>query len=400
MDSLTLEIELSQPSSDFIYVIGMPGCWLYPKEAVDYYGDSLNYLAIGTGSFTFDLNAKDGIINLVKNQQYWEKDASGIQLPYLDSIIVYHILDKTEELKLFRQGKLDMVFDLPLDLLDMVVGNLNEAQGGDNARFKMQVSPAFGIQYFGFLNKSAVFKDKRVRLAFNLAMDREMLINDVLQGDGVAAQNGIVPPWFLGDDYIQKVGFKYNPEKAQELLAEAGYPNGKGFPQVELDISLTQKNALKVATFFQKMLRQNLNIELKIHELSRADLLNQSEMGKSDFFDSRWYADYPSPENFLQLLFSKNAPANDNERAYLNTTRYNNPKFDSIFELSLATTNSDLKKSLYRAADEIVVEDAPIMPLYYLEFTRLLSSRVQNMPQNALEYRDFSRVYLSAPKGN
>lgn len=393
-DDYTLEIELEYPFAGFVNILGQSGCWVFPQEAEEKYGVDMRIHPVGTGPFVVKrLKENDGII-LVRNEGYWRKDEYGNQLPYLDGIRFSFVNEKKTELLDFRKGKLDMIFTLPLELVDEVMGELDDARKHGNLNFEVQNIPALTVQYYGFQHKSELFSDKRVRQAFNYAIDRKKILDYTLRGEGQAGSFGIVPPAFKKYNYDSLRGYRFNPEKAQALLAEAGYPKGAGFPKLSLDLNRGGSNNIIVAEAIQKMLKENLGVQIDLTELSTAQHFDRAETGKSLFWKDQWLADYPDPETFLNLLYGKHVPASLEEKSYINSVRYESSRFDSIFQLAIRETDHTKRYELYQMADQIAIDDAAIMPIYYGEFTRLLHKHVRNFPQNGMEYRDLSEVYF------
>ncbi|GAB4249133.1 MAG: ABC transporter substrate-binding protein [Vicingaceae bacterium] len=398
IDDYTIQVELDYPFAGFLNIMSHPAAWVYPKEAVDTYGIDMRINCVGTGPFKIK-NLKEGeAVILERNPNYWGVDEYGNQLPYLDAIKVSFIKEKKTELLEFRKGNLDMVFRLPLEMIKDVVGELEDAKKGGNTPFVMQVVPAMSVYYFGFQNKLPPFDNKKVRQAFNYAIDRDKIVNYTLQGEGRPANHGIVPP-FKGYDYENVKGYTYDPEKAKTLLAEAGYPNGKGFPAITLQINSGGGDRnVQTAEVIQKMLQENLNVSVNIEIMQFAQHLENLETGKALFWRTGWVADYPDPENFLNLLYGKHVPDDINTKSYINSVRYQSPIFDSLFETALREIDFKKRMELFRQADQVAIDDAAVMPIFYDENTRLLQEHVKNFPANAMEYRDFSEVYFKYPE--
>jgi oligopeptide transport system substrate-binding protein len=401
IDDYTLQIDLENPFPGFLKILCHNGCWVYPQEAYDKYGIEMRIKCVGTGAFTMKKVKEGEAVILQKNINYWKYDEHGNQLPYLDAIKISFLKEKKSELLEFRKGNLDMVFKLPLEMIDDVLGELDEAKRGGNSPFQMQVSPAFSVQFYGFQHQSELFSNKDLRLAFNHAIDREALVKYTLQGDGTTANYGIVPPGFKGYDYAGIRGHKFDPKKAKDLLAKAGYPKGKGFPELTLQINSGGSINEQVAEAIQSMIKEHLNIALKLEILPFAQHLENVEAGKALFYRTAWIADYPDPENFLSLLYGKHVPDNINEKSsYLNSMRYKSAEFDALLDKARTTIDEKERFELYKQADQVALDDAALLPIYYDEYTRLLQMNVKNFPQNAMEYRDFTAVYFEKEAAN
>lgn len=394
IDEHTLQITLLESNAGFLNLLAQTYCAVYPKEALDKYGIDMRIKCVGTGPFYLKEAKEGNYAILSRNDHYWGSDEFGNKLPYLDAIKVSFIKEKKAELLEFKKGNLDMVYRLPLEMISDVVGELEEAQAGGNPAFQMQVMAGATSNYYAFQHQSNVFKNKKVRQAFNYAIDREALVNHTMQGDGQVAKYGIVPPCFKTYDATKVNGYTFDIDKARKLMAEAGYPNGKGFPEMSVLINSGGSRNTQIAEVVQKMLQENIGVTIKINVMPFAQYLDESENGKSVFFKKGWVADYPDAENFLNNLYGQNIPATVNERSFINTSRYNNPQFDSLFYLALHEKDITIREQLLQQADQLQTNDAAVLMLYYSENTRLVQLGIKNLTQNSMEYRDFSHVYI------
>ena len=394
VDDYTVQIDLNYPFAGFLKILSHSACWVYPKEAYDTYGIDMRINCVGTGAFKVKKIKEGETVILEANENYWGVDEHDNKLPYLKGVKFSFIKEKKAELLEFKKGNLDMVFRLPLEMIKDVVGELEDAKKGGNTPFVMQVVPAMSVFYYGFQHKLPPFDSKEVRQAFNHAIDRESIVTYTLQGEGRPGLHGIVPP-FKGYDYENVKGYEYNPEKAKELMAAAGYPDGNGFPEITLQINSggADRN-VQTAEVIQKMLQDNLGIKVNIEIMQFGQHLESLETGKAIFWRSGWIADYPDPENFLNLLYGKHVPDELETNSYINSVRYQNETFDSLFNAASREIDDTKRYELFRLADQKAIEDAALMPIFYDENTRLLQVKVKNFPANAMEYRDMSKVYF------
>ena len=393
IDDQTLEIKLICPFAGFVNILSTPGCWIYPQEALDKYGVEMRTKCVGTGAFQVKTVKEGDAVFLERNPNYWGVDEFGNTLPYLDAVKFSFIKEKKSELLEFKREKLDMVFQIPVESISDILGDLEHAKEA-NAPFNLQVIPAMSVFYFGFQIQSDIFDKKEVRLAFNYAIDREKIVTYTLQGGGVPGIYGIVPPSFKEYDSKSLKGFYFDPDKARKLLAAGGYPGGKGFPKLTLQINSGGSRNIQIAEVIQKMLKENLSIDIGFNILPIAEHLERLETGKALFWRTGWVADYPDPETFLTLLYSKHIPKDLKEKSYLNSVRYKSEKFDSLFFAALRETNIEKRMKLYLQADQVAIDDAAIMPIFYDENYRLVQTYVKSFPANAMEYRDLTRVYF------
>ncbi|MEZ5022224.1 MAG: ABC transporter substrate-binding protein [Chitinophagales bacterium] len=206
-----------------------------------------------------------------------------------------------KQLEQFEKGELDMVYRIPLEAKDNIV-DMDDNLLGKYQKYQLQARPVLAIQYYGFLNVDPVFKSKEVRQAFCYAIDREKICDFTLKGTGFPANYGIIPPGTGSYDATKVKGYTFNPEKAQELMAQAGYKNGEGFPSLTLQINSGGKRNESVAEAVEKMLEENLNIDIEIARMPFAQHTEAVESAKFQFWRLGWVADYPDPENFLTLF--------------------------------------------------------------------------------------------------
>lgn len=394
IDENTLQITLNQPFGGFLSILALPYCYLFPPEAYKKYGKEMRTNAVGTGPFYLKAIKENEAIILLKNPNYWRKDKFGNQLPYLDGIKISFINDQMAELRELSNGNLDMIYRLPAEVADEIVdrqGILQEKY----QNYQYQQKTSLDIQYYGFLNAGKIFNNKPLRQAFCYAIDRQKICDLTLKGSAEPALHGIVPPSMTAYPINTLKGYTFNPNTAKELLAKAGFANGQGFPPLTLQLNSGGKRNEQVAEAIQKMLQENLNININIIKVPFAQHLESLEAGKVDFYRMGWLADYPDPENFLSLFYGKNAPETLAESAYLNTFRYKNAAYDALYLEALKTNDVTKRNELYAKAEQLAIDDAVVLPLYHSKDQRLLQKYVQNFPQNAMEFRYFGEVYFA-----
>ncbi|HLP14286.1 MAG TPA: ABC transporter substrate-binding protein [Flavobacteriales bacterium] len=394
VDDYTLTIELNYSFAGFTKILIHPACFIYPEEAVKKYGDDMRTKCVGTGPFKVKL-IKEGYVILTRNDNYWMKDEWDNQLPYLNGVKITFIKEKKTELMEFRKRALDMVWKLPVDEIPNILTNFDQAKNGGNIDFELQSVNALSTQYYAFLCNSDMFKDKRVRQAFNYAIDRDKICEFVLQGEGEPAKFGFVPPFPGYSSYQNIKGYTYDVQKAKSLMAQAGFPNGRGFPEVTLQLNSGGSTNKVVAEAVQNMLRENLGIKVNMDILPLPEHLNRLEHGKSNFWRISWIADYPDPENFLSLFEGSGVPAEMDARAFPNSSRFVSAAYDTLLRKALVEIDETKRNDIYAQLDQMIIDEAVVMPIYYDYFIRLLQRNVRNMPINGMEYRDFTKVYFS-----
>ncbi len=397
IDDYTIQITLEQSFPDFIRLLVTPFTYVFPKEAYEQYGSQgMRTRPVGSGPFYVKRLQEGQFVSMLKNENYWGKDAQGNQLPYLDGIRVGFIKEQKSALLEFEKGNLDMLYRLPLEMVENIMTNERQLKP-KYEQYQLQISPTMSFQYYGFQHKIPPFDDVNLRKAFNYAVDRKKVIDFVLKGLGQQAFGGAVPPIFkeyTGYDASKVKGYEYSPEKALEYLEKAGYPQGKGLESVTLQINSGGGRNELIAEAIAKQLEQTLGIEIKLTQLPFPEHLDACETGKAVFWRAGWVADYTSPENFLRLYYGKSVPKDMETNSYLNTVRYTNAAYDKKFDQAMATVNTEARQAIYTDLEQMIVDDAVVMPLYFNEEVRLLQGNVRNLPQNAMEYRYFRDTYF------
>jgi peptide/nickel transport system substrate-binding protein len=200
---------------------------------------------------------------------------------------------------------------------------------------------------------------------------------------GIPAESGFVPTGLPSFDSTLVKGYRYDPTLARTLLKEAGFTNGKSLPQIKL---LTIPIYANLADYIVKQLEE-IGFKIQVEVVQKSLLLDMTSNSKALFFRGSWIADYPDAENYLSVFYSKNpAPPN--------YTRYNNSAFDAMFEKALAETNDSVRYGLYRQADQIMIKDAPVVPLWYDVVIRLVQPSVKNFQPNALNLLELRSVKM------
>lgn len=201
---------------------------------------------------------------------------------------------------------------------------------------------------------------------------------------GTPAESGFVPMGLPSFDAQEVTGYHFDPSKSKQLLAEAGFPGGKGLPTIKL---LTIAMYSDMGDFIAKQLG-DIGIPIQVETVQKALLLDMTSNSRALFFRGSWIADYPDAENYLSVFYSRNpAPPN--------YTRYKNPKFDALFEKALTEENDSARYELYRQADQLVMNDAPVVPLWYDQAIHLVHPHVSGFQPNALNLLELRRTFYS-----
>jgi len=388
----TINIYLSNPFPPFLGILTMQYFSVVPHEIVEHFKNDFRRNPVGTGPFKFKMWDEGNKMVFLKNENYFEKDTKGVQLPYIDGVSITFIKDKDMEFLKFLTKNIDFINGAEGDNKDAIFtsdGNLNPEQ---QEQFNMMKNPQLNTEYLGILvddeldivTKSPLRK-KLVRQAIGYGFDKKNMMAYLRNNIGTPANAGFIPkglPSF--NDSIVK-GYSYNPEKAKELLFSAGFPNGEGLPEITL---YTSKDYVDLCEFIQHQLNE-IGFKIKI-DLNPGITLNELiARSKVNFFRKSWIADYPDAENYLALFYSKNfAPHGPNY------THFKNFDFDKLYEMAQSETNDSLRHHYYREMDQILIEEAPIIPLYYDESVRLVQKSIKNFGVNPLNLLTLKEIKI------
>jgi oligopeptide transport system substrate-binding protein len=355
---------------------------------------------IGTGPFIFSGYLAGDVRKtiLVRNVDYYLADVNGNTLPYLDSLIFVFQGRKLEQLDLFEMKQLDIITGLPPSrITKMLEGRIKDFNSSPPL-FVMHDNPLLFTNYYFFNMTDPRFQNVKVRQAFNYAIDREKLGREVLRNQYYElGYYGMVPPIsaaFRGYDFsgVREASYSFDPEKARKLLAEAGFPNGKGFGSINLRYNIGDVNSA-VADEVAQQIFQVLNINVNIDGSTFEQKDSDASMAKGDLFRSAWAGDYPNPETFLSNFYGKYVPEGTDQPSRLNQSRYRNELFDQLFEQAKNSTKLSEAMSYYAKAEKVLMQDPPIIPLWYSGDIQIVYSDVRNLHFNALNMFNFLEVY-------
>jgi len=371
-------IKLKQPFPAFLGLLSMRFCSVVPKEAIDFYGTDFRSNPVGTGPFQFKLWEENVKLVLRKNPNYFEVDEQGNKLPYLEAIAITFLPDKQSEFLQFIQGKLDFISGLDNSYKDEIVTTNGELQEKYNDQIKLITSPYLNTEYLGFFMETEIseIQSKKLRQAINYGFDRVKMITYLRNGMGIPAVNGFIPKGLPGFNAIE--GFSYQPEKAKDLVNEFKTETGIKNPTISIG---TNSQYLDLCEFIQREL-EKIGITTSIDVMPPSTLRQMKSSGELAIFRASWIADYPDAENYLSLFYSPNFTPNGP-----NYTHFKNKIFDSLYIEALQISDIKQRKFLYTKMDSIVIEEAPVVPLFYDMAVRFVNKKVSGLginPQNFL----------------
>ena len=392
LNDSTFQVRLAKPFPAFMSLLTAQYCSVVPKEVVEHYGKDFRSHPIGTGPFKFKYWKEDEILVLLKNEKYWEKDGD-TRLPYLDAVKVTFINDKQSAFMNFIKKELDFFDKVDGSYRDDILTKSGKMTSKYKGEFQIRKGPYLCTEYLGILVdtskaivKHSPLRNKKVRQAINYAIDKKKLIKYLRNSIGSPATSGFVPAGMPGFDSTAVKGYSYNPKKAAALLSEAGYPDGKGMPMITLSASTTSRDLIE---FIQGELSE-IGIKVKVEVNPAASLRDMMSKNEVTFFRGSWIADYPDAENYLSVFYSKNrVPFGPNYTGYFND------KFDSLFEQSYYEADPEKRYAIYHQMDNMILEHASIVPIYYDQSVVMLQNNISGYPMNPLNLMILKRVKKS-----
>lgn len=389
----TLKVYLQDKFPPFLQILAMPYTFVVPHEAIEKYGKDIARHPVGTGPFKFKEWDEGNSLTLVKNGRYWRKDPQNNALPYLDAVQVTFMADKNQEYLSFTKGNLEFISGIDPSIIDQVLKKDGSVKDDVSQKFVVQKVPYMNTEYLGFVvdpekydDKNHPFLNKKIRQALSYAVNREEIVSFLRNNLGIPAHSGFVPAAMPSFDEGTVTGYRYDPDKAKQLFKEAGYgEGGKAFPEVTLN---TTPNHKEISEQLQKQWAQVLGIKLNLEVNNFAAHQEMVDNGKVKFFRGSWLGDYPDEENFLSCFYSKNfSPAGPNK------TRYSNPDFDERYEV-IHHESGFKRHEHYHGLDQTVMNDAPVIVLFYDEVLRLHQKDVLGLPPNRMNNLILERVDL------
>jgi len=336
LDDYTLQITIDAPKVYFLQKLAHPCAYVVDRENVESGADWWRH-PNGTGPFKLKQWEKDKLLILERNDSYYG------QLPELKQVVFK--LWGGVPMMLYEKGEIDLTH-VPGVAIERVLDPTNPLH-----RELVEV-PQLSIFYLGFNCARPPFDDPKVRQAFSLAVDKDKIIRLVLKGM-VKRADGILPPGLPGYN-PDLIGLTYDPERAKQLLQESKY--GEDLPPLILTTA-GRGELSNLDGALVDMWRGNLGVEVKVRQLEPEKYAYVLREEKDHMFELGWVADYPDPQNFLDVLFHSGAEENIGE--------YHNPRFDALLEQARAERDGKARLALYRQAEELLVQDAACLPLFF-----------------------------------
>ncbi|WP_243299428.1 ABC transporter substrate-binding protein [Bacillus litorisediminis] len=343
VDPYTVEFKLTRPLAPFLKNLAMSPFAIASPTAIEEYGDKFTENPVGTGPYIFQEWKRNDRITIVKNENYWDPE-----FPKLETIIFRSIPDNSARLNALMSGEVDLIDGVNYSDMPQIEANPD-----------LQVfnRPSMNVAYLGLTATREPFNNKLVRQAINHAIDKQAIIDAFFEGAAQPAVNPM-PPVIAGyNDEIQ--GYEYDPEKAKQLLEEAGYPDGFEMELWAMPVPRPyMPNGQKVAEAIQANLA-DVGIKATIVTYEWGVYLEKARLGEADAFLLGWTGDNGDADNFLYVLLDKDSIGSNNY------TYYSNDQLHEILIQAQSETDPATREALYKQAQEIIHEDAPWVPLVH-----------------------------------
>jgi peptide/nickel transport system substrate-binding protein/oligopeptide transport system substrate-binding protein len=372
LDRYTVQVALNEAVAPFVSILAVGHAKIVPKEVVERQGEAFGAHPIGTGPFKFVRWERGKEIVLVTNPDYFGGS------PKL-SRIVYRVFQGEQFDRMYEEFQKGHLEDSPIP-----TQSYRQIVTERNHNYVKR--PMLSVRFYGFNTRQRPLDDRRVRQALIYAIDRQALIDEVFLGRYATAR-GILPPGTQGFNPNLK-GYSYDPQKARELLAQAGYPEGRGLPPISVWSSVRHEGIVREHEQIKKYL-EAIGARGEFHYLTDwPEFSKRLTEGKLPVFLYAWFADVPDPDNFLFKLFHSRSPRN--------FFGYTNPVVDGL--LLQARRESDLQRAvdLYRRAEQLIIDDAPIIPVWHYTYERLFQPYVRSVEVNGLgdPYIPLRKIWL------
>ncbi len=374
-DPYTLIVELVSPTPFFLQLLDHHSFYPVNRKVVEAHGDFYDRLNtwtraenfVGNGAFTVDTWTVNQSIELKRNPHYWNQDRI-----HLKRLVYFPIDNKLAEERAFRSGQVHLTTTPQMATEKIAVYKEKNPES-------LKIVTTYSSYYYEFNTTKPPFDNPLVRKAFAYAVDRDLIVGSVTKG-GEDPAYSVIPNDPQG--YIPNKLFEFNVEKAKQYLADAGYPNGEGFPVTELLYNNDEVHK-KVALALQQMLKTNLNINVQLFNQEWKVYLKSRKNKDYDFARAGWIADYVDPSNFFELFFSYSQN---------NRTGWGSDKYDELVKLAQSAKTQEERFALFEEANEILFEDMPVLPVFYYSDVNLVLPTVEGWYENVMHYYRYHDV--------
>ena len=370
-DDRTLVVNLRHPASYFLAITTFEVTFPQRRDVIEKHDTRWTEPEniVTNGPFRMTSWRHENEIELRANEKFFRGK------PTLEKVTMFMVNEKTTAVTMFEQGNLDFM-DESHSIPPLDKPRLSKMRG-------FKVVPQLRGEYYSFAVDRKPFDDLKLRKAFALAIDREVLPK-ILQGGPTPATSWI-PPGMLAHN--PEIGLKFDPAEARRLLKEAGYPDGKGLPPIVLGYNTDEEKKL-VAEAIQSMWQKHLGVVVRLENQEWKVFLKKLQTDPFPLFRSGWGADYPDPDNFMKLFTSSSGN---------NHGRWKNPRYDELLELAAREQDAKKRSQLYDQAQRLLTEaDVAIVPLYWKSEATMLNPKFTGLEYNSMARMDLRHVRPAA----
>ena len=375
IDEKTLEVTLEGPTPYFPNMLKHYSFFPVNPRAVEEHGGMTDRQSgwstvenfVGNGPFKLKSWVTNQMIEVERNTDYWDNETTK-----LNGIRFFPIENPSTEETMYRSGRLHLTSTVPQDKIPSLQESVPD---------QLRIEPYLGSYFYRVNVTRAPFDNPKVRQALAVSFDKQLLVDKVTKG-GQAPATGFVPAGIPGYDVSTKV--QYDPELGKKLLAEAGYPNGEGFPTSEILIN-TSEGHRKIAEAMQAMWKENLNIDVGIYNQEWKVYLDSQSSLDYDLSRSGWIGDYVHPTTFLELFTSGNGN---------NDTGWTSAQYDALISQAQLAQTEEARIKALQDAEEILLTDLPVLPIYWYTRVYMKDTQLRGWEPKVLDNHPYKYVYF------
>ena len=378
IDDYTLQVELENPTAYFLQLLDHYAMFPVHRATIEKFGaPDESYTRwtrpeniVTNGPFVLESWQLNKKLTVVRNEGYWDNDRVTL------NGIVFHPIDVvTTEERMFRAGQLHYTSSTLIERIPFYRENYPEY---------LSIAPYNGTYFYRFNTDKENFSDVRIRKAMAMTIDRDQLIRTILN-DIVTPAYAITPPGVLG--YQPPKTFDYNPDEARRLLAEAGFPNGEGLPELELQFNTSEQHR-KIAIAIQQMWKNELGVNVRLQNKDWKVYLDDTSIGNYEISRAGWIGDYVDPNTFLDMWLSGSE---------LNQTGWGSERYDQLIARDApATKTREERFAIYQEAETIMMEAMPFIPIYTYSSNHFKHPAIQGLDSNVMNYYNYRYVSLDS----
>ncbi len=375
LDDWTLQITLTNPTPYFLSLLNHYSWFPVPISTIQKYGPVLERGSrwtkpgryVGNGPFTLEEWRLNDRVRVKKSATYW--DAQNVRL----NEIVFHTIDSNDiEERAFRSGQLHVTDSMPINRIDRY--------RREHPEF-LRIDPYLGTYFYRVNVTRPPLNNRLIRRALAMAIDRQSIVDKVTHGAQLPA-SCFTPPNTAG--YTCQSSIPYDVDLARRTLAQAGYPNGRGLPAIEILFNTSENHKL-IAEAIQQMWRQNLNVAATLVNQEEKVYFDSRRQMNYDVIRSTWIGDYVDPNSFLDLWVTNGTN---------NQTGWSNSDYDRLIAEASQTGDQASRYAAFQKAEAILLEDAPILPVYFYTHAFLIRPSVKAWYPTILDHHPYKYVHL------